>query len=348
MAELKSRIKTALDESRILVLGTQVLMGSEFTAVFQSSFSKLPTLSQYLVIGALVLLLVALTFFMSPAPYHQLAEHGEPTERFCRYVTRMIGLALFPFALGLGINLYVATEKLSNPTVGLAAGLAVAALALFFWYGLEGLDRPRHPHSVMSMPSGRQPGNPQAPHEERQHGDADAGDGARPPAKSPAPGGGRPEGPAGGTSIEDRVTHVLTEARVVLPGVQALIGFQFSSMFTDPFDHLPVSSKYVHLSSIGLMAIGMILLMTPASYHRIVEHGESTEHFQRFASRMVLAAMVPLALGISLDFFVVVRKVSDSPILAGAGAAVLLLFFFGFWFGFTLWRRHAEPGPPRA
>ncbi len=37
MADSKTKVKTALDESRMLVLGTQVLMGAEFTAVFQSS-----------------------------------------------------------------------------------------------------------------------------------------------------------------------------------------------------------------------------------------------------------------------------------------------------------------------
>src|SRR3954465_15598359 len=105
MADSKTKIKTALDESRILVLGTQVLVGAQFTAGFQSSFPKTPSLSQYLGLGALSVLLIALVCFISPAPYHQLAERGQPTERFNRFVTRVIGLALFPFALGLGINL---------------------------------------------------------------------------------------------------------------------------------------------------------------------------------------------------------------------------------------------------
>src|SRR5205823_14479269 len=93
------QIETALNESRILVLGTEVLVGAEFTAVFQSSFAKLPALSQGLVVGALALLLLALALVMSPTAFHQLAEHGRPTPALNRYVTRIISLALFPFAL---------------------------------------------------------------------------------------------------------------------------------------------------------------------------------------------------------------------------------------------------------
>src|SRR5437899_1834769 len=42
------------------------------------------------------------------------------------------------------------------------------------------------------------------------------------------------------------------------------------------------------------------------------EQGEETEHFYRFASRVVLAAMMPLAVGIAGDFFVVGSMVTGS------------------------------------
>jgi hypothetical protein len=88
-----------------------------------------------------------------------------------------------------------------------------------------------------------------------------------------------------------------------------------------------------------LIALSPILLMAPAAYHRIVEQGEDTENFLRLAGRFVLPSMVPLALGISLNFFVVVHKVSNSIPLAVAGTVLLLILFFGLWFGFTLYRR---------
>lgn len=323
MASLKDHVEKALNESRILVLGTQVFVGAQFFAVFAGSFGKLPRLSQYLAVGTLVPLLLALALFMAPAPYHQLVERGASTQRFQRFITRVISLALGPFAVALGLDLYIATTRMTGPAGGLAAGVLTAGVALFFWYGLEILDRPQHRHP---LPGG-------------DGGGAAAGTGGA----AVAPGDG---GKADDTDIAEKVKNVLTEARVVLPGVQALLGFQFDAVLTDAFDKLPPSSQYLHLASLALLAAGMILLIAPAAYHRLVERGEDSEHFHRFASRMVLAAMVPLALGVSGDFFVVVRKVAGSAPVAGVAAGLLLAGFLGLWFGFTLWLRAQRDRSP--
>src|SRR5438876_1699248 len=41
--------------------------------------------------------------------------------------------------------------------------------------------------------------------------------------------------------------HVLIEARVVLPGVQALLGFQLAGILTNTLEALPTSSQVLHL-----------------------------------------------------------------------------------------------------
>jgi Family of unknown function (DUF6328) len=141
------------------------------------------------------------------------------------------------------------------------------------------------------------------------------------------------------TRLEDKIRQVLTEARVVLPGAQALLGFQFAAFLMDGFAKLPRSSQLLHLASLGLIAASIVFLMAPAAFHRLVERGEDTERMHRFASVMVICAMVPLALGIATDVYVVIEKVLDSTPLAIGLAVASLLFFFGLWFGFTLWVR---------
>jgi len=49
--------------------------------------------------------------------------------------------------------------------------------------------------------------------------------------------------------------------------------------------------------------------------------------------------MIPLALGICGDLFVVVRKVTESATAAIVAAALAFLFFYGLWFGYTIYRR---------
>jgi hypothetical protein len=309
MAQLKDKIKTTLDEGRILIIGAQVLLGIQFRSIFETGFEKLPEHAKYMKLGGLGLLLLAVTLLIWPGAYHQIVEDGEDTHELNRFASAVMGVALLPFALGLGVDFFVGAESLFGRTQGLIAGVLATLVALFFWYGLELMKR-----------AGREPEVKEKKEMSKKKG----------------------EDEEGGAKLKDKIQQVLTEVRVVLPGAQALLGFQFISLLMEGFEKLPQSSKYVHFISLSLVALTVILLMTPAAYHRLVERGEDTEHFHRFASRVLLSSMIPLALGITVDFYVVARKITESDALAIGLAGVALLIFYGLWFGFTLYRRQAR------
>ena len=79
------------------------------------------------------------------------------------------------------------------------------------------------------------------------------------------------------TPLEVRLRHVLTEARVLLPGAQALLGFQLITFYMDDFAKLPHFLKLIHLASLLLIAFAAVLLIAPAAFHRIADLGEATE-----------------------------------------------------------------------
>jgi hypothetical protein len=309
MAKLKDKVQTMLDEARMLVLGSQVLIGFQFRAIFEQGFERLPEHARYMKLCALALMLVAVALLIAPSAYHRIVEDGEDTKRLHRFSSRVMELALLPFAIGLGVDVFVATEKVFGHKPGASAGLAALAFALFFWWGLEWMQRARREPEIRREEL--------KSHEEDEKEDQ-------------------------GTKTKDKIKHVLTEARTVLPGSQALLGFQFICTMTESFDKMPAALKYVHLASLALVAISIVLLMTPAAYHRIVERGEETEHFHRFSSRILLASMIPLALGVTGSFFVVVEKVVHSAAISASSSGVLLLLFFGLWFGYTTYVRSQD------
>lgn len=92
-----------------------------------------------------------------------------------------------------------------------------------------------------------------------------------------------------------------------------------------------------------MIAVTIVLLMTPAAYHRIGERGEETEHFHRFASTVLLAAMFTLAPGICGDLFVVARIVTQSTSLALAVSLAVLVVFYGLWFVLPIFLRKDPP-----
>ena len=141
------------------------------------------------------------------------------------------------------------------------------------------------------------------------------------------------------TPLPHKVQHVLDESRLLIIGAQVLVGFQSRAAFAPGFERLSPAAQALNLGALGLMLVAVALLMTPAADHRLVEAGEDTEAFHRLAGRLLVAAMVPLALGLCGDVLVVAHKVTGSVPLAAWGATALLALCAGLWFGFPLARR---------
>ena len=58
-------------------------------------------------------------------------------------------------------------------------------------------------------------------------------------------------------SLKDEVHNLLEESRMVLPGIQALFGFQLIAGFNQGFGQLPVTEQYLHYSSLVLVALAI-------------------------------------------------------------------------------------------
>jgi hypothetical protein len=141
------------------------------------------------------------------------------------------------------------------------------------------------------------------------------------------------------TKLTDKIKEALIEARMILPGAQALLGFQVANTFTNSFDHLPRTSQWLHFSSLLCTAVCTVFLMTPAAYHRIAEHGEDSEEFYNLSGRLLLSAMFWLGLGIATELWVVTRMISHSVSLSNAVAILSIALFFGVWFGYSAYKR---------
>lgn len=137
---------------------------------------------------------------------------------------------------------------------------------------------------------------------------------------------------SGKVLLRTRIEHMLTEARVLLPGAQAMLGFQFAVMLTRPFDQLPDSSKFVHFAALALIAVVIVLLMTPAAIHRLTYGGDETQAFDRIGARFVVIAALPLGLGIGADMYVAVTRGTGSSAIGIAGSAATILLLAALWF----------------
>jgi hypothetical protein len=134
-------------------------------------------------------------------------------------------------------------------------------------------------------------------------------------------------------SLDQAATHLLEECRMVLPGIQALFGFQMIAVFNQRFStELTSIEQRVHLAAILLVVSAVILVMAPAAYHRQAEPRSISERFVRVSSRLLLWSMAPLALGIGLDVYLVSRLVlNDVAMSVGIAVAALSVTAAIWW-----------------
>lgn len=73
---LSRKVKTALDENRLLILGAQILFGFQFHGVFQESFAFLPSYARDLNSLALILMALTIGLLIAPSMQHRIVEEA--------------------------------------------------------------------------------------------------------------------------------------------------------------------------------------------------------------------------------------------------------------------------------
>lgn len=145
-------------------------------------------------------------------------------------------------------------------------------------------------------------------------------------------------------SLKDQMSRVIEEARMVLPGIQALFGFQTIAVFNDRFKELPMHVQDCHVGALAFVVLAIALVMLPAAYHRLAEPGRVSRHAIKVSSMAICLALAPLAAGLALDIYVVLHMVTDENLFSALGGAAAFLLLIGFWFGYPLISRMRHGG----
>src|SRR5215470_12472785 len=153
--EITQKVKIALDETRMLILGAQILLGFQLRGVFSDGYDQLPTHVRYLDGLGLMLMICVVGLLITPGPYHRIVGGGEDSEDLHRLATAIAELALFPFALALGIDIVITTGRIFGELVCAVAGIAATAVAIGFWYGFPQLRKRRIGEQERAMTTGQ-------------------------------------------------------------------------------------------------------------------------------------------------------------------------------------------------
>ena len=296
--KLQDAVRTSLEELRMQMLGVQVIFGFQFDALFQDNFPAVGLTGRRLDALGMTSMVIAIGLMIGITSQHRIIDRGNSTARIHRVAMRDASLALLFLALGLGCSTFVATDAPFGKTHATWLGIGAFVLAFAAWFLLAWLLRRRwQPKTV-------------------QPGDSDM------------------DQPA--TPLHIKIEQQLTEARVILPGAQALLGFQFIVMLTQRFEQLPAEVHVAHLLGLIALTAAIVLLICPSAIHRLTFAGHDDPRLYEMSARLLTLALLPLAAGISLDLwsaFVLLGGEKRTALLGSAGAFALLI---ALWFAWPL------------
>jgi hypothetical protein len=127
--ELDRKLKTALDESRLLILGAQVLFGFQFQSVLQELFAEVPWASRLVQCRSLSRLI-------APSLHDQIIYGGETRQGALRDAAWFAGISLLPLTLGLALRPSLFLSIFSAAAWGSSRGLYSLSLRSACFTGL--------------------------------------------------------------------------------------------------------------------------------------------------------------------------------------------------------------------
>lgn len=134
-------------------------------------------------------------------------------------------------------------------------------------------------------------------------------------------------------SLPDVLSHLLEECRMVLPGLQALFGFQLIAVFNEAFwQRLGSSEQLLHLLALALIAVAVALVMTPAAYHRQAAPESVSRRLIILSSRLLLWSMFPLMVAIGIDVYIVSQLILQHTAVSVVVTVTIVMLYVVPWF----------------
>ena len=132
--------------------------------------------------------------------------------------------------------------------------------------------------------------------------------------------------------LDRNFNELLQELRVTQTGVQILLGFLLTMVFSSGFSKVTGWELGLYTVSICLTTLAMALLVAPVALHRILFRRGMKPHLVRLTHVLTFLGLIALMLAVSTAVtlvLVVALGVTPGVVIGGATLAVLLVIWYG-------------------
>ncbi|MFB7512231.1 DUF6328 family protein [Streptomyces sp. NPDC056144] len=135
-----------------------------------------------------------------------------------------------------------------------------------------------------------------------------------------------------------RWQEVIQEIRVAQTGVQILLGFLLTVVFTPHFQGLDQSDKTIYIVTVVLGSLATGALIGPVAFHRIVSGRQVKPQAVVWASRLTFTGLLLLLATLTSALLLVLRVATDDSYVPWLVAGVFAWYVL-CWFALPLWVR---------
>ncbi len=129
----RTSLKELLEETRILLPGTQVFLSILLMLPFTSRFDALSSVQRHVYLCTVLTTLLALACFVTPAAYHRLAYPVHHRISFKLFANWFLVVGLVPFSASIVLTTYLVTSVVI-PRAALVATLGIGAVIGALWW----------------------------------------------------------------------------------------------------------------------------------------------------------------------------------------------------------------------
>ena len=145
--------------------------------------------------------------------------------------------------------------------------------------------------------------------------------------------------------LDEEYSELLSELRVVLPGVQLLAAFLLILPFNAGFSELTSAERAVYFVAFVAAVLASVLTIAPSAQHRIRWREGDKEALLTTANRLTIAGAAALTVSLSGSVFLV-GQVLYKEVVASIVAGTMIVAMVWWWFLQPMVRR-AKDGAHR-
>jgi hypothetical protein len=135
----KDQLHELLEETRILLPGTQVVGAFLISVPFTQRFGELTSVQKEVFVATFVTTFLAILCFVFPAAYHRRARPIHHKRSFKVLANGFLVAGLVPLSISVVLSAWLTTSMVVGQTWALAIGGAVGVIILVTWWLLPAI-----------------------------------------------------------------------------------------------------------------------------------------------------------------------------------------------------------------